>query len=66
MDEDITADGRWLTVGEACVKAGVSRRTIYNWKASGHLTIRLTPTGRMRILAGSLFRVDPASPATLK
>jgi excisionase family DNA binding protein len=47
---------RWLTINEACQVASVSRRSIYNWLARGHLVTRRTVGGCLRILEASLWR----------
>ena len=38
-----------LTINEACLHIGVSRRTIYNWIKAGTLAAVLTPSGSKRI-----------------
>jgi excisionase family DNA binding protein len=45
-----------LSVNDACGKAGVSRRTIYNWLAAGRLDHVRTAGGNVRIFEDSLFR----------
>jgi len=58
---------RWVTVAEAMAIARVSRRTIYNWLATGRLITRRTVGGKkgsLRIYAASLFLPD--APARLK
>lgn len=51
----------WLTIAQACDRASVSRRTIYNWLHAGKLQTCRTAGGTLRIAAGSLFRDDAAS-----
>ncbi len=46
---------------KAAQLVGVSRRTIYNWLASGKLDYVRTAGGSVRIFADSLWR-DPARP----
>lgn len=41
---------------DAATLAGVSRRTIYNWIASGLIETRLSPRGTQRIVVQSLWR----------
>jgi excisionase family DNA binding protein len=47
---------QWVTIGEACLIAGVSRRTVYNWLQAGKLTTRRTAGGNLRIAADSLWQ----------
>jgi excisionase family DNA binding protein len=51
---DETALEQWLTVKQACERAGVSRRTIYNWMGTRLLTWRYAAGGTSR-------RIDPRS-----
>jgi excisionase family DNA binding protein len=44
----------WVSVNEAAAKAGVSRRTIYNWHEAGRLKAARTASGRIRIHVSSL------------
>jgi len=48
-----------LTVNEAAARAGVSRRTIYNWIRKGQLPYKRTAGGGIRIDGESLFRSSP-------
>jgi excisionase family DNA binding protein len=43
---------------KACELVGVSRRTIYNWLASGKIEYVRTAGGSVRIFVDTLFR-DP-------
>ncbi len=43
---------------KACELVGVSRRTIYNWLASGKIDYVRTAGGSVRIFVDTLFR-DP-------
>lgn len=45
-----------VTIDQAMVLAGVSRRTIYNWLEAGKVEHCRTAGGRVRIYADSLFR----------
>jgi excisionase family DNA binding protein len=45
----------YLCIDEAAVRAGVSRRTIYNWLKAGKLAVANTPSGRTRIDASCLL-----------
>jgi len=47
---------RMVCIKEAMVLAGVSRRTIYNWLATGRVDFVRTAGGPVRIVAESLFR----------
>lgn len=47
---------RWLTIEQALVVAGVTRRTIYNWMKEGRLRTKRTAGGSTRILEASLWR----------
>lgn len=51
MDND-----QYVSVKRAQELAGVSRRTIYNWKDAGKLDYIRTAGGAMRIKVDSLFR----------
>ena len=46
----------WLTVHQAALLVGVSRRSIYNWIAAGKLETRRTAGGTQRILSTSLWQ----------
>ena len=47
---------RTLSVKEAMVAVGVSRRTIFNWISAGKVRIKRTAGGSPRIYADSLWR----------
>jgi excisionase family DNA binding protein len=47
-----------ISIMRACDLVGVSRRTIYNWIASGKVEYVRTAGGAIRIYADSLWR-DP-------
>lgn len=44
-----------ISIMKACALVDVSRRTIYNWLASGKIEYVRTPTGHVRIV-DTLFR----------
>lgn len=50
-----------LMVKEACARAGVSRRTIYNWMGAGLIDFIRTAGGSPRIYADTLFTADGES-----
>lgn len=51
------AGGRLIvTIAQACDRADVSRRTIYNWMATGKVEYVRTAGGRVRIFEDTLFR----------
>ena len=45
-----------LTIQEATVRVGVSRRTLYNWMAAGKIEYIRTAGGNVRIYADTLWR----------
>jgi excisionase family DNA binding protein len=45
-----------LSILQACQHVGVSRRTIYNWLASGKVEYVRTAGGAVRIFSDSLWR----------
>lgn len=45
-----------LPIQTACIRVGVSRRTIYNWIAAGKVEYVRTASGSIRIFADSLWR----------
>lgn len=47
-----------ISIMKACELVGVSRRTIYNWLASGKIDYVRTAGGSVRIFVDTLFR-DP-------
>ena len=54
------ADCPTLSITQACVLVGVSRRTIYNWLNSHKLEYVRTAGGAVRIYTDSLWR--PGTP----
>jgi len=55
-------DRQTLSIMKACELVGVSRRTIYNWIASGKVEYVRTAGGSVRIFADSLWR-SPNEPS---
>lgn len=56
-----------VSIMKSCELVGVSRRTIYNWLASGKIEYVRTAGGAVRIFVDSLFRDphDKTKPATV-
>lgn len=53
---DMIGDRETVSIVDACRLVGVSRRTIYNWMASGKIEYVRTAGGAVRILADTLWR----------
>ena len=51
-------DRKTVSIPRACELVGVSRRTIYNWIASGKIQYVRTAGGSVRIFVDTLWR-DP-------
>lgn len=51
-----------VSIPRACEVVGVSRRTIYNWIASGKVQYIRTAGGSVRIFVDTLWR-DPDAPS---
>lgn len=49
-------DRKTISIMKACELVGVSRRTIYNWIASGKVEYIRTAGGSVRIFADTLWR----------
>jgi excisionase family DNA binding protein len=49
-------DRQTLSIMKACEAVGVSRRTIYNWIASGKVEYVRTAGGSVRIFVDTLWR----------
>jgi excisionase family DNA binding protein len=49
---------RTISIMKACEMVGVSRRTIYNWLASGKIEYVRTAGGSVRVFVDTLWR-DP-------
>ncbi len=60
----MTNDRPTLSIVQACERVGVSRRTIYNWIASGKVEYVRTAGGSVRIFTDTLWR-QPERPSTL-
>ena len=45
-----------VSILQACAQVGVSRRTIYNWMASGKIQYVRTAGGAVRIFSDTLWR----------
>jgi excisionase family DNA binding protein len=50
------ADRKTISIMKACELVGVSRRTIYNWIASGKVEYVRTAGGSVRIFVDTLWR----------
>jgi len=64
----MNVERKTVSIPRACELVGVSRRTIYNWIASGKIQYVRTAGGSVRIFAVTLWR-DPSAeedPAGLK
>lgn len=57
-------DRQTMSIAEACRAVGVSRRTIYNWMASGKVEYVRTAGGAVRIFADTLWRSPDDGRAT--
>lgn len=54
-------DRKTVSIPRACEIVGVSRRTIYNWLASGKVQYVRTAGGSVRIFADTLWREPDSS-----
>jgi excisionase family DNA binding protein len=54
-------DRKTVSIPKACELVGVSRRTIYNWIASGKIQYIRTAGGSVRIFADTLWREPTAA-----
>jgi excisionase family DNA binding protein len=54
-------DRKTVSIPRACELVGVSRRTIYNWIASGKVQYVRTAGGSVRIYADTLWREPEAA-----
>ena len=54
--EAVTADRKTISINKASELVGVSRRTIYNWIASGKVEYIRTAGGSVRIFVDPLWR----------
>lgn len=53
---NITVERKTISIMKACEVVGVSRRTIYNWMASGKVEYVRTAGGSVRIFVDTLWR----------
>ena len=58
-DKKMMIDRKTTSIMKACELVGVSRRTIYNWIASGKVEYIRTAGGSVRIFVDTLWR-DPS------
>jgi excisionase family DNA binding protein len=54
--EAMIVDRKTISIMKACELVGVSRRTIYNWIASGKIEYVRTAGGSVRIFVDTLWR----------
>lgn len=54
--ESMFANRKTISIMKACEQVGVSRRTIYNWIASGKVEYVRTAGGSIRIFVDTLWR----------
>ena len=57
----MNVDRKTVSIMKACELVGVSRRTIYNWIASGKVEYVRTAGGSVRIFADTLWRQPDAA-----
>jgi excisionase family DNA binding protein len=55
-----------VSIVQACEHVGVSRRTIYNWMASGKVEYVRTAGGSVRIFSDTLWRTPVKPPAIVE
>ena len=60
--EAIATDRKTVSIMKACDLVDVSRRTIYNWIASGKVEYRRTAGGSVRIFVDTLWRTPSTGP----
>jgi excisionase family DNA binding protein len=60
QSEAMIGNRQTVSIVQACERVGVSRRTIYNWIASGKVEYVRTAGGSVRIFSDTLWRT-PAS-----
>lgn len=56
--DDTLDPNRLVSLAEACALVDVSERTLYKWIADGKVESVVTPSGRRRIVARTLFRTS--------
>jgi excisionase family DNA binding protein len=59
----MNVDRKTISIMKACELVGVSRRTIYNWIASGKVEYVRTAGGSVRIFVDTLWREPEAGAA---
>jgi excisionase family DNA binding protein len=62
----IMNDRKTISIMKACEVVGVSRRTIYNWIASGKVEYVRTAGGSVRIFVDTLWRPPSRTDLTSK
>ncbi len=62
--EAMTADRTTVSINKACELLDVSRRTIYNWIASGKVERVRTAGGSVRIFVDTLWRTPDDTPVS--
>ena len=62
--EAMAADRKTISIRQACELADVSRRTIYNWIASGKVERVRTAWGSTRIFVDTLWRAPEDTAAS--
>ena len=60
----MTADRTTISIRRACELVDVSRRTIYNWIASGKVDYVRTAGGSVRIFVDTLWRTPDGTPVS--
>ena len=60
--EAMTTERKTVSIMKACALVDVSRRTIYNWIASGKVEYIRTAGGSIRIFVDTLWRTSTAGP----
>ena len=63
---NISVERKTISIMKACELVGVSRRTIYNWMASGKVEYIRTAGGSVRIFVDTLWREPDAQTGPLR
>ena len=63
---NITVERKTISIMKACELVGVSRRTIYNWMASGKVEYVRTAGGSVRIFVDTLWREPDTNAGPLR
>jgi excisionase family DNA binding protein len=61
-EDSMLIDRKTISIMKACELVGVSRRTIYNWIASGKVEYVRTAGGSVRIFVDTLWREPGRAP----